>query len=127
MKLKRFEKRVKGAFAQSHLFAYLGDFEFRRLIVKEVEDLQSTFNRLNYRHNFYHSRELSACDRTIFTGEKQWRGKKGARRALTPGPGYQNDGSVPIFPCRRLAGRSPPAGEDRLTQLIDYPVVRGHC
>ena len=42
---------MEGAFTEAHLFADIGDLQFRGLFVKQVEDRQGSFNRLNNRHN----------------------------------------------------------------------------
>ncbi|MNT45354.1 hypothetical protein D3C71_933160 [compost metagenome] len=51
VELERFEQRVERAFAQTHLFTDVSDLQLRRLFVKQIEDMQGTFNRLNNRHN----------------------------------------------------------------------------
>ncbi len=39
MQLQGFEKRMERALTQAHLFTDVGDFKFRRLFVKQIEDL----------------------------------------------------------------------------------------
>ncbi|MNL48341.1 hypothetical protein D3C87_1711920 [compost metagenome] len=62
---------MEGAFAQPHQFADVGDFKLRGLLVKQVKDLQCTFNRLNDRHNGGLSTLKLRRKRTLFTLKNQ--------------------------------------------------------
>ena len=62
---------MEGTFAQPHQFADVGDLKLRRLLVKQVEDLQCTFNRLNDRHNGGLSTLKLRRKRTFFTLKNQ--------------------------------------------------------